>query len=194
VRVQLDDIAYAFPPSHRIRVAISTAYWPMIWPSPEPVALSLYTGQSKLELPVRPPREESLRPFDPPEAAPAMASEVLRGKSNRRTIERDSTSGETVTRVVDDSGEHRISPHGLTTSEIASEVYRIRPDDPLSAHVEIHWTEALSRDDWQVRIETRTEMWADRETFFIRAHLEAFEGDQQVFVQHWDRQVSRDLV
>jgi hypothetical protein len=123
-----------------------------------------------------------------------MVSEVLRPKSNRRTVERDSVSGETTTRVVDDSGEHRISPHGLTTSEIASEVYRIRPDDPLSAHAEIHWTEALSRDDWQVRIETRTEMWADTESFFIRAHLEAFEGHQQVFVQHWDRRVSRHLV
>lgn len=194
VRVQLDDIAYAFPPNHCIRVAISTAYWPMIWPSPEPVTLNLYTGQSKLELPVRPPREESLRPFDPPEAAPAMVSEVLRGKSNRRTVERDSTSGETITRVVDDSGEYRISPHGLTTSEFASEVYRIKPDDPLSAHAEIRWTEALSRDDWQVRIETRTEMWADRETFFIRAKLEAFEKEHRVFERNWDRNVRRDMV
>ena len=96
--------------------------------------------------------------------------------------------------MVDDSGEYRISPHGLTTSEFASEVYRIKPDDPLSAHAEIRWTEALSRDDWQVRIETRTEMWADRETFFIRAKLEAFEKEHRVFERNWDRNVRRDMV
>ncbi|MFQ5761174.1 MAG: CocE/NonD family hydrolase, partial [Acidiferrobacterales bacterium] len=194
VRIQLDDIAYAFPQSHCVRVAISTAYWPMIWPSPQAVTLRLYTGQSKIDLPVRPDCDDTLQLFDPPEAAPPMVSEVLRSKSNRRTVERDSVSGETITRVVDDFGEHCISPHGLTTSEIASEVYRIKPDNPLSAHVEIHWTEALSRDDWQVRIETHTEMWANDETFFIRAKLEAFEEERRVFVRHWDRQIARDLV
>jgi putative CocE/NonD family hydrolase len=194
VRIQLDDIAYAFPLGHCIRVAISTAYWPMIWPSPQAVTLRLYTGQSKIELPIRPPREESLRPFDPAEAAPLMASEVLRPKSNRRTVERNVTNGETITRVLDDAGEHCILPHRLTTSETASEVYRIKPDDPLSAHAKIHWTQTLSRDNWQVRIETHTEMWANTESFFIRAHLEAFDGNQQVFSRHWDRQIARDLV
>jgi uncharacterized protein len=35
VRVQLDDIAYRVPAGHRLRLAVSTAYWPMIWPAPE---------------------------------------------------------------------------------------------------------------------------------------------------------------
>ncbi len=30
----------AYPTGHRLRVAVSTAYWPMIWPSPEAVAAS----------------------------------------------------------------------------------------------------------------------------------------------------------
>lgn len=194
VRLQLDDIAHAFSKGHCIRVAISTAYWPMIWPSPAPVTLSLYTGKSLIELPVRPPRDESLRHFDPPEVAPGMTSKVIRPKSSRRTVERGATSGETMIRIVDDFGEYCILSHGLTTSEISSEIYRIKPDDPLSAHAEIHWTEALSRDGWRVRIETHTEMWANTENFFIRAQLEAFEGNQRVFVRDWDRQVARNLV
>ena len=56
VRVQLNDIAHVFPAGHRIRVAVSTSYWPIAWPSPEPVTLTLYAGASTLELPVRPPR------------------------------------------------------------------------------------------------------------------------------------------
>ncbi len=38
------------------------------------------------------------------------------------------------------------------------------------------------------------EMWADRETFFIRAKLEAFEKEHRVFERNWDRKVRRDMV
>jgi hypothetical protein len=56
--IKLNDIAHSFPAGHRIRVAISMAYWPIVWPAPEPVTLGIYTGASALELPVRPPRTE----------------------------------------------------------------------------------------------------------------------------------------
>ena len=96
-------------------------------------------------------------------------------------------------RIVDDFGEHRIQAHGLTTSEVARETYSIHPDDPLSARAEIYWTEMLYRGDWRVRTETRTKMWADRDYFFIRAKLEAFEGEHAVFVRSWDRRIPRDM-
>ena len=35
VRIQLNDAGSVFPAGHKVRLAISTAYWPMIWPSPE---------------------------------------------------------------------------------------------------------------------------------------------------------------
>ncbi len=34
VRIQLNDAGSVFPAGHRIRLALSTAYWPMIWPAP----------------------------------------------------------------------------------------------------------------------------------------------------------------
>jgi len=36
VRVRLNDIGHAFAPSHRIRLAVSTTYWPMSGPRPRP--------------------------------------------------------------------------------------------------------------------------------------------------------------
>ena len=45
---------HSFPAGHRIRVAISTAYSPLVWPAPEPVTLGVYASVSVLELPVRP--------------------------------------------------------------------------------------------------------------------------------------------
>src|SRR5688500_20347685 len=52
----MDDCAQALHAGNRVRLAVSTTFWPMIWPSPEPVTLTLHAGRSRLELPVRPPR------------------------------------------------------------------------------------------------------------------------------------------
>jgi predicted acyl esterase len=33
--VMLDQIAYRIPAGHRLRIAVSTSYWPFIWPVAE---------------------------------------------------------------------------------------------------------------------------------------------------------------
>ena len=53
INMTLNDVAYAFPPRHKLRVAISTSYWPIAWPAPLAVTVSLFTGESFLDLPVR---------------------------------------------------------------------------------------------------------------------------------------------
>src|SRR5262249_18533220 len=54
IRIQLNDAGSVFPVGHRVRIAISTAYWPMIWPSPDKATLLILSGT--LDLPVRPPQ------------------------------------------------------------------------------------------------------------------------------------------
>ena len=34
VRVTLNAMAQALPPGHRLRLALSTSYWPLAWPAP----------------------------------------------------------------------------------------------------------------------------------------------------------------
>ena len=54
VRVPMQSTAYAVPAGHALRLAVSPTYWPWIWPSPEPVTLTVVSGgASRLELPVR---------------------------------------------------------------------------------------------------------------------------------------------
>src|SRR5262245_34882156 len=85
VRIPLNDIAYSFKPGHRVRVALSTTYWPMVWPAPEPVTLQLTTGASALELPVRArrPTDGKVR-FKPPEQGPPMAKVVVEHRACSR--------------------------------------------------------------------------------------------------------------
>ena len=56
VRLQLNDCGATFPAGHRIRLALSTAYWPMVWPAPHDATVTILGGA--LDLPARPPRPE----------------------------------------------------------------------------------------------------------------------------------------
>ncbi len=78
MRIQLNDTASVFPAGHRVRLALSTAYWPMIWPSPENATLRILGGT--LDLPVRPPRatDALLPPLPGPESAPPEKPTISR--------------------------------------------------------------------------------------------------------------------
>src|SRR6185369_1623903 len=52
IRIQLNDAGSVFPVGHKVRLAISTAYWPTIWPSPQTAIVRIFAGT--LDLPQRP--------------------------------------------------------------------------------------------------------------------------------------------
>ncbi|MFW6197416.1 MAG: CocE/NonD family hydrolase, partial [Myxococcota bacterium] len=102
VRVQLNDVAQHFAAGHRVRLALSTSYWPLAWPPPEPVTMHIATGESHLLLPRRPPRaeDEDLGPFDEPESAAPPEITILRPPEGNRWIIHDLGEDEHVLRVL----------------------------------------------------------------------------------------------
>ena len=56
---------------------LSTAYWPVIWPAPEPVTVTVFTGASQLLLPVRHPSpgDQSSYPITPTGRRACLASD-----------------------------------------------------------------------------------------------------------------------
>ena len=189
-RVVLDQAAYRVPAGHRLRVAVSTAYWPMIWPSPE--AASLEIAAATLSLPVRPLAErqrDRVRAagrrhalgdrHDPAERIPNAMSTATR------------KTGVTTLRIFDDFGEVRDRDHGLVNGSMVRETWTIDPADPLSARGETHWSQTLSRNDWSVSTETSAEMVCDAQNFRLKAQIKAFEGGELVFERHFEEEVPR---
>jgi putative CocE/NonD family hydrolase len=191
-RVVLDQCAYRVPAGHRLRVAVSNAYWPMIWPSPEPVRLEL--AAATLKLPVRPLAAGSETSFPEPEAAAPWRIEALRPTSSERIVEHDQKTGSVTLKISDDFGEVRDLDHGLVSGHTVEERWTIHPHDPLSARAETHWTQTLSRADWSVRTETWSTMRADREHFHLTGRIEAYEGDALVFARDFAESVPRDHI
>ena len=195
VTVQLDDTAYRIPKGHKLRVSLSTSYWPLIWPAPEPVTLTLHTGASFIDLPVRPARRGEKPPvFAPAEAAPPVKLAEVDKPFNQREVTIDQRTSEQRLTIVDDFGRTRIAEHGMTTWARGRETYTIHPDDPLSARQECHWTEERSRGDWKVRTETYSAMTASKTHWHVTGRLEAFEGDEKILTREWDTRIKRKLV
>lgn len=192
VTLILDHVAYKLPKGHRLRLAISNSYWPLIWPSPEATTLTL--TEATLTLPTRAPSDQDEWQFEPAEGAPAHKSKTIREASNNRRIETDMNTGQVTLSIIDDFGESEDADHGLRAGSLARETWRIHPDDPLCASGETHWTETVSSGDWTTRTETYAKMWSDVDTFYLKARLEAYEGDTLVFSKEVSEEIPRNLL
>ena len=196
VRVALKHVAQRFAPGHRIRIAISSSYFPIIWPAPEPVTLTIHTVGSHIELPIRTggQADEQLEAFAEPESAPPLAIEELSPAETRAQVTEDLISGRKTMEVVEASGIHRIVENDLTVAKVGRERYGIDADDPAGVSGEVDWTVEFSRGDWRIRSLTETKLTSDARNFRIRARLRAWEGDDLVHEQEWDEVIPRQLV
>ena len=196
VTVRLNETAHRFGKGSRVRLALSTAYWPIVWPAPEPVTLTIHTKASALELPVRPTRREDdrLAPFLPAESAPPLKQTWLRPAHLDWTITKDIVSGEVRYARDSDDGKRRLDEIDWTVAVRSKKVLTIRPDDPLSARGAIETQKEFSRGSWRTRIECQTTMSLTRRKIRITATLKAYEGGKEVFARSWDEAMPRDQV
>ena len=189
VEFALDQIAYRLPEGHRLRVAISTAYWPVIWPLGETFELTLHSGS--IALPVRPTAEGDECNFEEAEAAEAWKHEELRPSSYSRNVQTDPETGVVTTAVNCDFGENRDSTHGLIAGSSMKERWTIHPDDPLSAKVQTEWEQTGGREGTMWRTHVLAEMTADAESYNFRALLTAFEGEETVHQKMYEDSIPR---
>jgi hypothetical protein len=173
VHIQLNDAGSVFPAGHRVRLALSTAYWPMIWPSPEQATLLILGGT--LDLPVRPCQatDALVPPLPGPQSAPPEKPTIIRRGDVR--IE-------------------RIDRIGLELGTQSKSQFHVEEDDPLSATAELRRTQTMSRDAWQIRIETQMRLSCTRNAFLLRGSLRACEGANEVCRREWDRSIPRDSI
>ena len=192
VRVQfaLDHMGYRVAEGHRLRLALSNSYWPFVWPSPVAGTLTLTAGS--LDLPIYAGGAEWIPPMS--EGAGPNPQQVLRPVRQSRHIVGDPESGLITLLIEDDQGDVLHLSHGLCSGETVSERWEIHPDDPLSARVVHHWAQRLSRGDWQVRIQSQSEMTCTATGLRMTARVTAYEGDALVFSRDYDETVARRFV
>ena len=197
VTVALNDIAQHFPKGNRLRIAISTSYWPLAWPSPEPVRLTIHPENSILDLPVRigsAPSDDLIVNFEESEAARGIAATVLNPPHHNWVITRDLAREESTLHVTDNEGTVMLEDIGTEITRSTEEWYRYLLDKFESPNSEVVALRSLKRGDWDIETRTRTVITCNREEFIIHATLDAYEKGRRVFSHTWDRNISRSYI
>ncbi|MCX7564765.1 CocE/NonD family hydrolase [Sulfitobacter sp. F26169L] len=190
VVINLDHVAYRIPAGHRLRVSISNAYWPLLWPSPEATQLTLTKGS--IALPQRPTTGGNEVEFLPPDAAEPWQTETVRPENHIRRQETDMVTGTHSLVIEDDFGEVRDVDHGLVSGSVAKERWDIHPDDPLSARGECIWEDTIKRDNISLRTRTSCAMHSDAKAFYLNAKIEAWENEKLVYSREENDEIARD--
>ncbi len=200
VTVPLHGIGYRLPKGHRLVVQIASAYWPILWPAPEPVTLTLRPGTSALHLPLRAAPRDAPEPRAlpaPPPADKPRPSARLREGSLERTHIRDLTTGVLSERIFIDGGvfgpvgRMRLET-GTELGDVSERIYAIHPDAPLSARATMEQESLFERGDWKVRIKTRSEMTATKTDFLLKARVECWDGETLFHEVDWDHTIPRN--
>ncbi|MEV6326317.1 CocE/NonD family hydrolase [Streptomyces sp. NPDC051909] len=191
----LDGAGHAFPPGHRVRLAVSSTYWPWIWPQPDAAGFTLDPAGSSLTLPVRAPAEDAVEWAEPEQSEPLGVSypRTLEEPRPERVVVRDVAKGEWRLEVDPRPGGTRVHPDGLEYTEEATETYTIADSGPLTARTRSDWTIRLHRPElaWDVRIETRSEISCDADAFLTSDEVICKEGDEVVFHRTWEERIPR---
>ena len=204
VELTLNSVAQAFPPGHRIRLSLSTSYWPLAWPPPRPALLTVHPEESALVLPVRPaPEEEGTNPwgegadtegFGEPEATPPSPTSRQRSGEHAWSVHRNLADNHFSLEIVKDGGVLRFEDIDLDVRRRAHEVYDAVGDDFTSVRGRSTWTMRFSRGDWDARTETHTLLECTESEFRVHATLDAYESEERIFSREWMERVPRDLV
>ncbi|MFF3491780.1 CocE/NonD family hydrolase [Streptomyces sp. NPDC002795] len=193
--LELNGVAQAFPPGHRVRLSLSTSYWPLAWPPPEPTLLTVHEEGCRLSLPVRPASApDDAPPFEPPEGAPPIRSTRVTPPEERWEVTRDLINYGAALDIVKDRGTIHFDAADIDVGCRAHERYTSTADDFTSPEGESTWTMRFQRDGWDVRVRTSTTLTCDAMQFYVNATLDAYESDRRVFSRTWNETVPRDAL
>ncbi|MEM8949842.1 MAG: CocE/NonD family hydrolase, partial [Pseudomonadota bacterium] len=194
--LQLNACGQHVHKGQRLRLALSTAYWPVIWPAQTPVTLTIAPGTGRLSLPVRAdcPEDGKLSAFGPAEGATPLQSEKVSHDAYRRTRTIDYASGVETYERFNDTGAVKHLHTGMIVQDISRETFSVHPDDPNSAEGICDWVMRYERNDWKAEVDARVRVKALREHWHVTASLVARDADGVVAERTWDEAIPRDLV
>lgn len=195
LKIELDAVSWIFPKDHRIRLSISGADFPEVWPAPSSAVLRIFSGPSQpssLTLPIVP-------------VGPATPEPVLRPPASRRSQFEHAVEPAKTSVTYDVSGRtmtarrelretvHHPGRAAAVTSEHRTEM-RVSATNPADA-VATGWDRrTLRRADLAVECVATAELRSDAQTFFLDLALDITLNGAPYWQRRWTRSIPRMLL
>ena len=195
VDVPVKSTGYRFAVGHRVRVAVSTHYWPWFWPSQDAATLTVDLAASSMLIPVLPADAPIQSPIDlgEPVIAPPPALEYL-GEAVPYWETTTDDQGATLVRRGHRGSRLTVLPGGWTFGTTRDEnEYAWRVGDQESARMSKAVTQEYRWDEHVAVISLESEMHGDLESFFVTLRTSATLDGAPVFNHESRRTIPRGL-
>ncbi|GAA4496473.1 CocE/NonD family hydrolase [Gluconacetobacter tumulicola] len=188
---------HRFAAGSRIRIAISEAWWPVTWPSPERVTLTLVTGASSVELPAAPAGVTTSPPFETLVgryagfASPAPFRDRLHG------VTVSGPAGQRLFVLEAGSRQEDVTDVPATGEVLGSSFWirrTVREDDPNSAEMRTRYTNSYLIAGQKMTLAAEVRLRSTASHFLYDERFLATHDGAIVCDRHWTRRAARDFV
>jgi predicted acyl esterase len=186
---------WTFRPGHRIRLAVSNALFPMIWPTPYQMTSKLFLGSeaSCLELPVIPfePRQVPDFPLpEPREERPDAHPLESRGWPYKHKVTRDLNNDTT---TVELEAERSWEIQGEKYISIEKVAYQTSDRDPARSSFFGEGGYVLHFGERLLELKLLISLVSDSTTFYVKVIRQIFEQGRLIRERRWEASVPREF-
>jgi predicted acyl esterase len=192
--IQMHLTTWTFPKGHRIRLAVSNALWPMIWPTPYSMTTSLELGGeegSRVELPLVPPAMYATPQFSPPETSEERAgfrSTGLPFPGDWKT-ERDELAGKT--KVTWSGKAEEEYPWGKE-SDFEKMVYETADDHPETSSIRAETEIVMDLKNAILTWQGHLTLTSDAKNFYYKYTRDLLKDGKPLKQKTWEEAIPRD--
>jgi len=197
--IEMHFTSWVFAPGHRMRLAVSNAMWPMIWPTPHPMTTTLRLGgaaSTRLRLPVVPRADRPRPQFLPPEKDEVLEgfgvleTGTASGYGELASVERRPPTGDA--RITATNGGGTRFPWG-TQHESESIRHEASDAHPEAASMTGDYSTTVTLPDRTLRFEARAVFRSDAKNFYLTYTRRLFKDGVLLREKTWDEPIPREF-
>ena len=199
LEIEMHFTSWVFPKGHRIRLAVSNAQWPMIWPTPHAMTTSLHLGgddPTRLLLPVVTPEDRPQPSFLPPATDDpslpgyeALDTGTTSGFGEISSIDRNPQRHSTRVTATNTSALKYPWGEELNTEKI---VHEAEDDHPEAASVRGEYSTTVILPGRTLRWEINVHFRSDRDHFYYTGIRRLFKDGVLLREKTWEKTIPRD--
>jgi putative CocE/NonD family hydrolase len=195
VTVELNEIAETVPAGCRLRLAVSSNYWPMAWPSPERATITIDPARSSLALPVLTSMKGLANPsFAAPEKSEPAPVTVKDPGGETRQLVLDIESQRMNFLINRNDGSYVIDEIGTEVSLTKRKDFSVSRDGSAPPKASVSTTVHYRRGDWDARTETEVSLTSSKTQFEMQSEVRTFLNGKPFMTRTFRKSFKRDGV
>ena len=185
---------WTFPKGHRIRLSVSNALWPMVWPTPYLMTTTLQLGGdagSRLTLPLVPPSMYAVPQFAQPQPSVQRSDIQSAGFPwpGEWKTERDEVNAKT--KVIWNGRSEETYPWGKET-DLEAITYLVEDNHPETSSVQGEAEIKMAMKDRTLTWQGHHTLTSDAQNLYYKYTRQLFKDGQLIREKTWQETIPRD--